>query len=102
MAAQAKLLLFSICPVYPASLVKGQDNQFDQWVERSFLRELFLLAGLLKLRLNKTTLEVFRLLSDTDKSCVETVIAALKKRFRPSDIKELRELKFHHLTQSDN
>ena len=54
----------------------------------------------LKLHLDRTGLKVFRLLPENDNSCVERVVTALRKRFRPADIKELHGLEFYHLTQT--
>lgn len=55
----------------------------------------------LKLLLDKTALDVFRVIPYSDKSGVEAVISALKKRFHPGGIEELRGLEFHHWTQGD-
>ena len=49
-----------------------------------------------------TALEVFRILPDSDKKDISSAIEALKKRFKPTDIEELRGLEFHHISQGDS
>ena len=46
-------------------------------------------------------MDVFHTLLDSELNDIESVIAALGKRFKPSDIEELRGLQFHHLVQGD-
>lgn len=53
----------------------------------------------LKLHLDKTALEVFQMLPKQERSVFESAITALKRRFIPADIEELRGLEFHHRTQ---
>jgi hypothetical protein len=53
----------------------------------------------LKIHLDKTALDVFRMLPEGDLKDVDSAIDALKKRFQPGGIKELRELEFHDRTQ---
>ena len=55
----------------------------------------------LKLLLDKTTLETFRMLSDSDKSGIEAAISALRWRFKPGGVEELRGLEFYHRTQGN-
>lgn len=54
----------------------------------------------LKLHLDKTALNVFRMLPDNDRKSVESATEALKKRLKPADIEELRGLEFHHRSES--
>ena len=83
----------------------AQDDVFEQWVEK--FRERAQFAGWspaeqlyqFKLHLDKTALDVFQILPDSDKGDVEKTISALRKRFKPADIEELRGLEFHHLAQ---
>ena len=51
------------------------------------------------LLLEKTALDTFRMLPDSEKSKIEAAISALRRRFKPGGIKELRGLEFHHKTQ---
>ena len=53
------------------------------------------------LHLDKTAMDVFRMLPDAESSNIESAITALGKRFEPKDIEELRGLEFHHKTQGD-
>ena len=83
------------------------DGGFDHWLERFHARAVF--AGWsseeklyqMKAHLDKTALNVFRMLPDQDRDTFDTAVSALKKRFRPADIEELRGLEFHHRTQGD-
>ena len=110
MAAQAKAVALQSLPPLPRFTGEGpdlSDDGFDRWMER--FRERADFAGWsesdqlyhLKLSLDKTALDVFRMLPDSDKSGVEVVVAALRKRFKPGGIEELRGLEFHHRTQGD-
>ena len=51
----------------------------------------------LKLHLDKTAMDVFRMLPDAESSNIESAITALGKRFKPKDIEELRR----HNTQGN-
>ncbi len=53
----------------------------------------------MKLHLDKTAVEVFRMLPEEDRVDFDWAVEALGKRFRPVDIEELRGLEFHHKTQ---
>ena len=53
----------------------------------------------LELHLDKTAIDVFHMLPDSDSKDIESAITALGKRFKPGDIVELRGLQFHHRTQ---
>ena len=110
MAAQAKAVALQSLPPLPCFTGEGpdlSDDGFDRWMER--FRERAEFAGWsesdqlyhLKLLLDKTALDVFRMLPDSEKSGVEVVVAALRKRFKPGGIEELRGLEFHHRTQGD-
>ena len=90
---------------YTGEGVDATDGGFDHWLKR--FRERAVLAGWsseeklnqLKDHLDKTALNVFRMLPDQDHDMFDTAVSALKKRFRPADIEELRGLEFHHCTQ---
>ena len=51
----------------------------------------------LKAHLDKTTLNVFSMLPDQDCDMFDKAVSALKKRFRPADIEELRGLEFQQV-----
>ena len=49
--------------------------------------------------LDKTAFQTYKLLPDSVKASYPATIEALKKRFKPVDMEELRRLEFHMLTQ---
>ena len=112
MAAQAKAVALNNLPSLPCFTGEGKDvtseNGFERWIEK--FRERAQFAGWtpeeqlyqLKSHLETTALEVFRMLPDSDKKDISSAIEALKKRFKPTDIEELRGLEFHHLSQGDS
>ena len=53
----------------------------------------------LKALLDKTALQVFRMLSPEEKSEYSKAVGALRKRFKPVAIEELRGMEFHQLMQ---
>ena len=83
----------------------ARDDGFDRWAERS--EERSQVAGWtrkqklcqLKLHLDCTVSDVFRMLPEEDSKHFDKALAALRKRFKPSDIEELRGLEFHHRVQ---
>ena len=110
MAAQAKAVAVQGLPPLPRFTCEGpylSHDGFDRWMERFCERANF--AGWsesdqlyhLKRLLDKTALEVFRMLPDSEKSEIKAVVVALRKRFKPGGIKELHGLEFHHRTQGD-
>ena len=110
MAAQAKAVAVQHLPAFACYTGEGSDivdDGFDRWVERFHERAKFASWSAedqffqLKLHLDKTALEVFRMLPNDDLKTVETVITALKKRFKPTGIEELRGLEFHYRTQGN-
>ena len=56
----------------------------------------------LKVHLDKTALQIVKMMPDEDRKSYDKVIEHLKKRFRPIDIAELRGLEFHQKVQGDN
>ena len=82
---------------------EGVERWLEQFVERGQL------AGwtdevklcLLKLHLEGMALHAFRMFPKEDRSTFELAAEALRKRFRPVDIEELRGLEFHRKTQVD-
>ena len=55
----------------------------------------------LKLHLDKTAMDVFCMLSDTELNIIEGATSALGKQFKPKNIEELCGLEFHHKGQGD-
>ena len=110
LATQARAVSVQILPglsCYTGEGVDATDGGFDNWLER--FRERAVFAGWsseekhyqLKAHFNKTALNVFRMLPDQHRDTFDTAVSALKKRFGPADIEELRGLEFHHRTQGD-
>lgn len=110
MTAQAQAAAVQHLPAFHC--YTGEDDQtddevFDRWLER--FEERAKLAGWsneqklyhLKLHLDKTALQVFRMLPESERKSYDETIKALKKRFRPVDIEELRGLEFHTRVQGD-
>ena len=109
MTAQAKAVAVQNLPSLPCYTGEGTDvvdDGYDKWIQR--LRERARFASWspedqlyqLKLHLDKTAMDVFRMLPDTESNNIEGAIA-LGKRFKSKDIEELRGLEFHHKTQGD-
>ena len=110
MAAQAKAAAVQSLPPLPRFTGEGtdiSDDGFDKWLERFRERAKFAdwsesdQLYQLKLLLDKTALDVFRMLPDSEKEGVESIISALKKRYRAGGMEELRGLEFHHRTQGE-
>ena len=82
----------------------GEDS-FDGWLEQ--FEERSKLAGWseehklyhLKMSLDKSAFQTYRLLPASVKTSYSTTVDALKERFRPVDIEELRGMEFHQMTQ---
>ena len=53
----------------------------------------------LKAHLEKTAQQVFEVMPVEEKSSYHKAVKALKQRFKPVDIEELRGLEFHQLMQ---
>ena len=105
MAAQARAAVVQQLPPLPFYTGEGRDaceDGFDRWADR--FEERSRVAGWtteqklcqLKLHLDCTASDVFRMLPGEDSSDFDKALAALRKRFKPSDIEELRGLEFHH------
>ena len=86
---------------------QAEDDGIDRWLERfderAHLAEWSDEVKLyqLKVHLNKTALHVFRIFSTEEKSSYKNTADALRKRFHPVDIEELRGLEFHRKVQED-
>ena len=83
------------------------DEDFDHWL-KSFEERAFIAGWTaeqklrqLKAHLKKTALQMFRLLSEDERSAYDKAIMALRKRFKPIDIKELRGIEFNQKMQQD-
>ena len=83
------------------------DEDFDHWLksfeERTFVARWTAEQKLcqLKAHLNKTALQMFRLLSEDERSTYDKAVQALRKRFKPIDIEELRGIEFNQKMQQD-
>ena len=108
MAMQASAVAAQNLPPMPRFTgedIQSDDDNFDRWIEH--FEERAKLAGWteeqcvyqLKVHLEKTALQAFRMLPDGDKTSYTAAVEALKKRFQPVDIEELRSLEFHQLMQ---
>ena len=104
MAAQAKAAALQNLPCLPKYTGEDGDTangSFDRWIE-SFRERAKFADWSAKLHLDKTALDVFRMLPASDIENVESAIEALRKRFKPRDIEELRGLEFHHKIQGSD
>ena len=110
MTAQAKAVALQGLPSLPPFTGEGNDaieDGFDKWIRK--FRERAKVAGWsvadqlyqLELHLDKTAIDVFHMLPDSESKDIESAITALGKRFKPGDIAELRGLQFHHWTQGE-
>ena len=94
-------------PLTPFNGEGSQDesNSFERWIEKfeeraklaNWTKEQRLCQ--LKARLESTAQEVFQMLPTEEKSDYSKVVEALKKRFKPVDIEELRGIEFHQIMQ---
>ena len=108
MAAQAQASAVQNLPAMPCYTEEEKDvmdDGFERWIERFEERGKIACWSpeqklyQLKLHLDGTAREVFRMLPESDRASLDRAIAALKKRFKPVDIEELRGLEFHHHMQ---
>ena len=84
---------------------QDEDNTFDRWIER--FEERAHLAKWneeqklcqFKAHLEKTAQQVFEMMAADEKATYHKAVQALKQRFKPVDIEELRGLEFHQLMQ---
>ena len=110
MTARAKAVIVQSLLALPCFTGEGSDaaeDGFDKWIRK--FRERAKFAGWsaadqlyqLELHLDKTAMDVFHTLLDSELNDIESVIAALGKCFKPSDIEELHGLQFYYLAQGD-
>ena len=84
---------------------RGDDDNFEKWLElleeRGRLAQWSKEQHLCQLRahLTKTAQQIFRMLTEEERKSYDLAVKALKKRFRPIDIEELRGLEFHQKMQ---
>ncbi len=84
-----------------------EDDGFDRWIEQ--FEERAHMAGWsdeqrlyqVKAHLRKTALQVFRMLPEQQRATYKLATQALRKRFRPIDIEELRGIEFHQKMQGE-
>ena len=110
LAAQTNALAIQSAP--PLATFSGEDieveeKSFTRWLER-FEERADLLSWSaeqkcyqLKLHLTKTAAQVFQLLTPEQRGDYKEAVAALKNRFKPVDIEELRGMEFHQLMQGE-
>lgn len=92
-------------PPFTGEDPKEDDDNFEKWLE--LLEERGRLAGWsqeqhpcqLRAHLTKTAKQIFRMLSEEERKSYDGAVKALKKRFRPIDIEELRGIEFHQKMQ---
>ena len=98
MAAQAEAVAIQNLPTlsrYTGEGVDTSDDGFDRWLESFQERAKFADCSeeeqlyQLKLYLDITALDVFRMLPDNERQTVALAISVLRKRFKPADIEEL-------------
>ena len=86
--------------------IESEDNSFEHWLSRFEERSTMLKwtdemkCYHLKQHLTKTASKVLDLLPFSTCSSYTDLLAALRARFKPIDIEELRGLEFHQLTQT--
>ena len=108
MAAQARASAVQHLPAlscYTGEEKDVMDDGFERWLERFEERSKIACwtpeqqLYQLKLHLEGTARDVFRMLPETERDTMAHAVAALKQRFRPVDIEELRGLEFHRHMQ---
>ena len=108
MAAQARAAAAQHLPALASYTGEGKqavDDGFERWLER--FNERSKVAGWtseqqlyqLKVHLDQTASDVFRMLPESERNTFDKAVAALRGRFKPKDIEELRGIEFHHLMQ---
>ena len=94
-------------PSYTGEGKQAVDDGFDRWLER-FNEKASVIGWAdehklyqLKVHLDQTAKDVFRLIPAEEKETFDKAVAALGKRFCPRDIEELRGIEFYRVMQSD-
>ena len=98
--------------LYPVTLkhysgegVQSLEDGFDRFIEQ--FEERARIVGWseehrkyhLKMLLDKAAFQTYRLLPDSVKASYSETVEALRKRFKPVDIEELRGIEFHQMVQ---
>ena len=107
-AAQTRAMSAQSLPPIPSYGGEGEqslEDGFERWIEQ--FEERARLAGWsedlrryhLKMRLSKTAFQTYRLLPDNVKASYGATVSALRSKFKPVDIEELRGMEFHQLVQ---
>ena len=110
MAAQTKAMAAQSLPPLVHFSGEGSligEESFDRWLEH--FEERAAVAGWsmdqkkyrLKMHLDKTAFQTFCMLSKETKQSYSTVVEALRKRFQPVDIEELRGAEFYQIYQKN-
>ena len=110
MAAQTKAMAAQSLPPLVHCSGEGSlvgEESFDRWLEH--FEERAAVAGWsedqkkyrLKMHLDKTAFQTFCMLSKETKQSYSAVVEALRKRFHPVDIEELRGAEFYQIYQKE-
>ena len=108
MAAQVQAMAVQSVPPlrkFSGDDIDSDEGSIDRWIEQ--FEERAKVMGWnneqklfqLKAHLEKTAEHAVRMLSEVEKTKYESVVTALRNRFRSLDIEELRGLEFHQLMQ---
>jgi len=103
-AAQTRAMSAQSLPPIPTYSGEGEEG-FERWIDQ--FEERARLAGWtddlrsyhLKMRLSKNAFQTYRLLPEDVKASYSATVRALKSKFKPIDIEELRGMEFHQLAQ---
>ncbi|ETX01158.1 MAG: hypothetical protein ETSY2_37740 [Candidatus Entotheonella gemina] len=103
-AAQTRAMSAQSLPPIPTYSGEGEEG-FERWIDQ--FEERARLAGWtddlrsyhLKMRLSKNAFQTYRLLPEEVKANYSATVSALKSKFKPIDIEELRGMEFHQVVQ---
>ena len=110
LAAQTNALAVQTAPplaCFTGEEIEVEEKSFGRWLERFEERATLLTWSddqkvyQLKVHLTKTAAQVYQLLTPEQRGNYGELVKALKARFKPVDIEELRGLEFHQLMQTD-
>jgi len=96
---------FPPLPQFSGENLQSEEDCFEHWIE--LFEERAGLAGWskdqrlyqLKVHLQRTALQVFRMMPEQERKEYDTAVKRLKERFRPVDIAELKGIEFHQRMQ---
>ena len=91
---------------YSGEGIQSSEEGFDRWIEQFKGAKLVGWSEHrkrynLKMLLDKSAFQTYGLLPDDVKSNYSATVEALRSRFKPVDIEELRGMEFHQLIQTD-